>query len=63
MKENKVYIKLSKIPSSDYYGVNPIEIANKVGFNEAVRHLNDLVMQNDMKRSNLYMVSEKSVES
>ena len=63
MSDNKVFIKLSQIPSSDYYGVNPIEIAANVGFNEALRHLHDLVLFNDKKRSNLFMVSEKSIES
>ena len=43
--------------------MNPKEIAQGVSYNEAVRHLNDLVLYNDRNRSNLFMVSEKSVES
>ena len=63
MRSDEVYRTLSHIPSSDYYGVSPIEIAKNVVFNEAVRHLNDLVLLNDLHKSKLYMVSEKSKES
>ena len=63
MTDNKVFMMLSKIPSSDYHGLNPAEIAMRIGLNEAVRHLNDLILYNDRNKSKLFMVIEKSIES
>ena len=63
MKEAKVYKSLSIIPSSDFYGVRPSVIAQNVCHNDAVRHLNDLILVNEKNKSNLFLVSEKSFES
>ena len=63
MTDNKVFMMLSRIPSSDYYGLNPAEIAMRTGLNEALRHLNDLILLNDRNKSKLFMVIEKSVEN
>ena len=63
MKDVKVYKSLSIIPSSDFYGVKPSVISQNVCYNDAVRHLNDLVLVNAKSKSNLFLVSEKSFES
>ena len=58
MTDDKVFMMLSKIPSSDYHGLNPKEIEMRIGLNEAVRHLNDLILLNDRNKSKLFMVIE-----
>ena len=63
MSDAKVYKSLSIIPTSDYYGVSPLEISRNVCHHDAVRHLNDLILINNTNKSNLYLVSEKSNES
>ena len=63
MSDARVYKSLSVIPTSDYYGVSPLEISENVCYHDAVRHLNDLILINNKNKSNLFLVSEKSNES
>ena len=63
MTDSRVYLQLSKISNSDYYGLEPLEIAKQVSHNEAVRYLNDLILVNDRNKSDLHLVTEKSIES
>ena len=44
MSDGQVYISLSKIFSSDFYGQDPRSLPEQIGFNEAVRYLMDLVL-------------------
>ena len=63
MHFNKVCKYLSRIPSSDYYGMNPKEIQFKISKNDAYIYLNDLIIMNERAKSNLEYISERSQES
>ena len=48
MPDYEVYKSLSIIPSSDFYRKCPQEIAQSISHYEAVRHLNDLILLNEI---------------
>ena len=63
MKYPRVCKYLSKIPSSDYFGMTPKQVSSLINKNDANVYLNDLIITNDRLKANLYLVSEKSGES
>ena len=58
MSENKVYNCLYGLPNSKYRGVKPDQLRYYVTYNEARRYLSELILVNDLNRSDLHLISE-----
>ena len=58
MREPKVYGLLSKLSTSEYYGLCTGQIKALISKNEAIKYLTFLAMQNDKNKSKLQKVSE-----
>ena len=58
MNETKVYRLLSKLSTSEYFGLCTGQIKALISMNEAIKYLTFLAMQNDKNKSKLQKVSE-----
>ena len=63
MNEDAICIKLTKLKNSKYFGADPAYLKKKVGQNELVRYLNELILINDRDKSDLFEVVENSASS
>ena len=63
MHDHQIYKSLSKLESSDFYGLCTDQIIALIPLSEAKRYLTFLTLQNDKNKSNLDKISEsQSVE-
>ena len=60
MGKSRVYRALQTIINSRYYGmtIEDIKLVSG-GYNNACRYLHELVLVNDLNKSDLYQISEK----
>ena len=61
MSEMRVFHQLQRLENSIYRGV-PVENIKTLigGYNNACRYLNELILVNDLNRSDLHQVSEQN---
>ena len=58
MHEHQIYKSLSKLRSSDFYGLCTDQIKALIPLSEAKRYLTFLTLQNEKNKSNLDKISE-----
>ena len=58
MHDHQIYKSLSKLESSDFFGLCTDQIRALIPLSEAKRYLTFLTLQNDKNKSNLDKISE-----